>query len=80
MRLRRTHAGWAVKAWVLGTVFLLPFLGPLEVAGWVAVGGALALLWRALPEEPEGPPPGKLPFHDQYAHRQVPRPGDQDPP
>lgn len=72
MRLNRNHAGWAVKLWVLVTVFTLPFMEPLHVVGWLVVGAIAGIVWKLLPE---GPPleKEKLPFHDQYADKQVPR-------
>ena len=73
MKIRKTQAAWAVKGWLLLTVFLLPFIGPLEIAGWVALGGILALVWRGLPEEPEAPVE-PLPFAEEYRDRAIPRP------
>lgn len=72
MKLRRTHAAWAIKIWVMATVFILVFLSPLQLLGWLAVGGVFGLAWRALPEEPEAPVE-RLPYQDQYEGRQVPR-------
>lgn len=74
MTIRRTHASWAVKLWVIATVFVLPFLDLWQIPAWLLVGGAAALVWKLLPEEPE-PPDERLPFHDQYADRQIPRRG-----
>ena len=73
MKLDRRSAGWAVKAWVIATVFVLPFLDQLEVAGWLVLGAVIGIVWKVLPEGAEPPPPEKLPYHDQYAHKQVPR-------
>lgn len=72
MKLRRTHAAWAIKIWVMATVFILIFLSPLQLLAWLAVGGVFGLVWRALPEEPEAPVE-RLPYQDQYEGRQVPR-------
>ena len=71
MKIRKTHASWAVRLWVLASVFVVPFIGPWELAGWLALGGLLGLAWKSLPEEPETPPP-PLPFAEQYRGRQVP--------
>jgi hypothetical protein len=72
MKLRKTHAAWAIKIWVMATVFILIFLSPLQLLAWLAVGGVLGLIWRALPEEPEAPVE-RLPYQDEYDGRQVPR-------
>ena len=71
--MNRFHAGWAIKIWVMLTVFVLPFLEGLEVAAWVVLGGILGLVWKVLPEGPPEKPVEPLPFHDQYKDRQVPR-------
>ena len=73
MNVRKSHLGWALKSWVLVSVFLIPFVGIAELVAWGLLGGAMGLWWRSLPEDPEAPAPEKLPFHDQYADRQVPR-------
>jgi hypothetical protein len=78
MKIRKSQAAWAVKIWVILSVFILPFVGPLELAAWGLLGGVLGLVWRSLPEEPE-PPVEKLPFQDQYEGRQVPRPDSPSP-
>jgi hypothetical protein len=72
MKIRKTHAAWAVKIWVILSVFILPFVGPLELVAWGLLGGVFGLVWRALPEEPEAPVE-KLPFQDQYKDREIPR-------
>lgn len=72
MKIRKTHAAWAVKIWVLLSVFLVPFIGPLELVAWGLLGGVFGLVWRALPEEPEAPV-APLPYADQYKDRQIPR-------
>lgn len=73
MKIRRTQAGWALKLWVLGSVFLIPFVNAYVLVAWALFGGVLGFIWRALPEEPETPPE-RLPFHDRYADREIPRP------
>lgn len=73
MAIRKTHLSWAVRLWVLSTVFVLPFLAYWQIPLWGLLGAGLGLGWKALPEEPE-PEAEKLPFHDQYAHRAIPRP------
>ena len=72
MKIRRTHAAWAVKLWVLGSVFLIPFLDAWQIAIWLAVGSAFGLAWRALPEEPEAPVE-PLPYQHLYKDREIPR-------
>jgi hypothetical protein len=72
MKIRKSHAAWAVKLWVLGTVFLLPFVGPAEILGWLMLGGIFALVWKRLPEEPEAPV-DPLPFAREYSGREIPR-------
>ena len=76
MKIRKTHAAWAVKVWVLISVFLIPFVGPAELVIWGLVGAAFAWVWRGLPEEPEAPVE-PLPFAEQYKDRQIPRPEDR---
>jgi hypothetical protein len=78
MSLKKTHAAWAVKLWVLASVFLLPFLDRWEVAAWVVLGAAFGLVWRALPEEPETPA-DPLPFADEYKDRAIPRRTEEPP-
>ena len=73
MKIRKTHAAWAVKGWVIISVFLLPFIGPIEVVGWLLLGAIFGLVWKVLPEEPEAPVE-PLPFADQYRDREIPRP------
>jgi hypothetical protein len=73
MKMTRNEAGWAVKIWAVATVFTLPFMPPLVLFGWLGLGAVLGLVWKVLPEGPEPPPVGKLPYHDQYADRQIPR-------
>lgn len=73
MKVNRVHTGWAVKLWVLATVFLLPFLAPIQVLGWVVLGAALGLAWKFSPPGPPEKPVDPLPFADQYADRQIPR-------
>ena len=72
-RFNKIHAGWLVKLWVIATVFVLPFLSGWEVIAWVSMGGVFGLTWKLAPEGPPEKPPERLPFHDQYAHKQVPR-------
>ena len=72
MKIRKTHVGWALKFWVILSVFLIPFVGILELVAWGLFGGVLGLIWRALPEDPE-PPAERLPFQDEYEGRQVPK-------
>lgn len=72
MKIRKTHAAWAVKLWVLATVFILPFISAWELLGWLALGGVFGLVWKVLPEEPEAPVE-PLPYADQYRDRQIPR-------
>ena len=79
MTIRRTHLGWALKAWVFAAVFTLPFLEGWEVFALIGLGGALGLAWRALPEEPEVDEPVQpLPYADRYRDRQIPRPERRD--
>lgn len=67
--------GWALKAWVFAAIFATPFLEGWEVVALLAVGGALGLAWRALPEEPESDAPvAPLPYADRYRDREIPRP------
>jgi hypothetical protein len=72
MKIRKTHLSWAVRLWILGAVFVLPFLAPWEIAAWVAVLGVLGWGWKVLPEEPEKPVE-PLPYQHLYAHTLDPR-------
>ncbi len=72
MKIRKTHAAWAVKLWVLASVFLLPFLSMWETIGWVALGGVFALVWKVLPEEAEAAVE-PLPFAHEYRDKEIPR-------
>ena len=77
MKWNRFHVGWILKIWILVTVFTVPFLERFELLGWLALGGAIALWWYFLPEPPEEPvKEERLPFHDRYADRQIPRPDE----
>lgn len=73
-RFHRGHAGWMVKIWVILTVFVLPFLSAWHVFAWLAIGGVAGLAWKFAPEAPPEKPVDKLPYHDQYADRQIPKP------
>ena len=73
MKINRVHTGWAVKIWILATVFLLPFLEPLQVAGWLVLGAALGLAWKLSPEGPAEEPVEPLPYVEQYKHKEIPR-------
>ena len=74
MKIRKSHAAWAVKLWVFASVFLLPFIGGWEIVAWIALGAAFGLAWNALPEEQgEEPPVEPLPFQDQYRDKEIPR-------
>lgn len=79
MTIRKSHAAWAVKLWVLASVFLLPFLDRWEIAAWVVLGGVFALVWKVLPEEPEEPVE-PLPFAHEYRDKEIPRREAQPPP
>ena len=72
MKIRKTHAAWAVKAWVLGSVFVVPFIGPWTILAWLGLGAAFGLTWQRLPDEPEAPVE-PLPFQDRYRGREIPR-------
>jgi fatty acid desaturase len=79
MRIRKTHAAWAVKLWVLATVFVWYFLEGWEHLPWVAMGAAFSLVWWLLPEEPEEPVE-PLPFAHEYKDKAIPmRPKPEDP-
>ncbi|HET7767598.1 MAG TPA: hypothetical protein VFN74_02415 [Chloroflexota bacterium] len=71
--MNQWHAGWAVKIWVVATVFVLPFLTPWEVAGWVALGAILGLVWKVVPEAPPEKPVAPLPYADKYRDKEIPR-------
>jgi hypothetical protein len=73
MKITKVHAAWAVKLWVLVTVFLLPFLEGWEVAAWFVLGGVFALVWKVLPEVPEAPVE-PLPFAHEYKDKAIPMP------
>lgn len=68
MKPRKSQVSLALRLWILASVFTVPFLDPAWIAAWAALGGGLALWWRALPEEPEAPPP-RLPYQDEYERR-----------
>ncbi|HYC37522.1 MAG TPA: hypothetical protein VEC19_13940 [Usitatibacter sp.] len=72
MKLNRNHAGWAVKLWVLASVFVLPFLSTVEVVAWLALGAVFGAVWKVLPEGPETTVE-PLPYADEYRDREVPR-------
>lgn len=73
MRIRKTHAAWAVKLWVMATVFVWYFLEGWEHLPWVALGAAFSLVWWLLPEEPEAPVE-PLPFAHEYKDKAIPMP------
>ena len=73
MKVNRVHTGWAVKIWVLATVFMLPFLDPIGVAAWLVLGAGLGLAWKASPEGPPEKPVGSLPYADRYKQNEIPR-------
>lgn len=75
--MNRVHAGWAVKIWVIATVFVLPFIRNWEIAAWVGLGAILGLAWKVLPEGPPEKPPEPLPYAHKYRGREIPRPGDE---
>lgn len=80
MKIRKTHAAWAVKFWVIGTVFVFPFImHRWEILLWFAFGGVLGLVWKRLPEEPEAPVT-PLPYQHLYKDRGVPQRGAPPPP
>ena len=79
MTIKKTHAAWAVKLWVLATVFVWYFLEGWEHVPWVALGAAFSLVWWVLPEEPEEPVE-PLPFAHEYKDRAIPRRGVEPPP
>ena len=78
MKIRKTHAAWAVKLWVLATVFVWYFLEGWEHLPWVAMGAAFSLVWWLLPEEPEAPVE-PLPFAHEYKDRAIPMRGEPPP-
>lgn len=78
MKIRKTHLSWALRLWILASVFVIPFLSYGEVALWVLAAGALALAWHRLPEEPEEPVE-PLPYAHLYRGREIPRHGDPPP-
>ena len=80
MKINRYHTGWAVKLWVLATVFLLPFLTTGQVFGWVVFGAVLGLAWKVSPEGPPETPAEPLPYADQYRKNEIPRPEAAPPP
>jgi hypothetical protein len=65
VKVKKGQVSLAFRLWVLATVFVIPFLERLEIAAWAALGGALALWWRSLPEDPPEPPP-RLPYQHLY--------------
>lgn len=73
MKINRMHTGWAVKLWVLATVFVLPFLDPAGVAAWVVLGAVLGIAWKVSPEAPPEAPAEPLPHLDQYKKNEIPR-------
>ena len=79
MRIRKSQASLAARLWILATVFLIMFLEGWQLAGWLALGAALGLLWKVLPEEPE-PPPQRLPYQHLYRDREFPRVDGEPPP
>jgi hypothetical protein len=72
MRIRKKHASLALRLWILASVFVVLFLDGWEIVPWVALGAALGLLWKQLPDEPEDPPE-KLPYQHLYEGRELPR-------
>jgi hypothetical protein len=46
-------------------VFVIPFMSMWEIAAWATLGGAFALWWRALPEDPPEPVE-RLPYQHLY--------------
>jgi len=65
MKVRKSQASLALRLWVLCTVFVWPFIEGWELAGWAALGGALALAWKLLPDEPPAPVE-RLPYQHLY--------------
>ena len=65
MKVRRSQVSLAFRLWVLASVFVVMFLEPLGILAWAVPGVALALWWRALPEDPPEPPP-RLPYQDEF--------------
>jgi hypothetical protein len=77
MKIRKSQASLAVRLWVLATVFVIPFVTLLELAGWLVLGGVLGLVWKVLPEEAVGeverlpfqrPPPQPSPKGEGESH------------
>ena len=65
VKVKKGQVSLVFRLWVLATVFVIPFMDRWEMAAWAALGGALALWWRALPEDPPEPPP-RLPYQHLY--------------
>ena len=79
MKLRKGHAAWAGKLWILASVFLVPFLSPWELLPWLGLGAMFGIVWKSLPEEP--PEPVKpLPYSHLYRDREIPRADEEKPP
>lgn len=67
MKPTKSGVSLSFRLWVLATVFVWPFIGFWGIAAWGALGGALALLWRWLPEDAPAAPE-RLPYQHLYAH------------
>jgi membrane associated rhomboid family serine protease len=65
IKVKKGQVSLVFRLWVLASVFVVPFMDSWEIAAWAALGGALALWWRALPEDPPEPPP-RLPYQHLY--------------
>jgi membrane associated rhomboid family serine protease len=52
MKVKKGQVSLALRLWVLASVFVIPFMSMWEIAAWATLGGALALWWRALPDDP----------------------------
>ena len=76
MKINKVHTGWAVKIWVIATVFTLPFMSNLQVLGWLVLGGALGLAWKLSPEGPPEAPVEPLPYAHKYKQNEIPRPDE----
>jgi len=72
----KSAASLVIRLWIFVSVFVIPFLEGGENIAWLAVGGAIALVWWRLPEDPPAPVE-RLPYQHLYEHRDA---SDQPPP
>lgn len=65
MKATKAQVSLALRLWVFACVFVVPFVDLPWLGLCIAVGAALGLWWRSLPEDPPEPAP-RLPFQDEY--------------